>query len=139
MASSDIRKRTIYFVILAAILVLLVLVVFPLIEDWVVLAIAARFGMVVAPDGTAAMQDGSVPPKMTVTTIELAVGVLGLLKIVVWMALVITIVRYVSFLITKTLYRNAKQGEISSLLRSVLSIIVYIVAFFIIFQSQFPG
>jgi small-conductance mechanosensitive channel len=138
MASPDIRKRTIYFVIAAAVLIVLALVLLPLIEDWVVLAIAGRFGMVIGPDGTATMQDGSVPPKMTLTTIELAVSVVRLLKIFVWMALVISIVRYVSLLITKTVYRNAKQGEASSLLRTVLSVIVYIVAFFIIFQSQFP-
>jgi len=56
-----------------------------------------------------------------------------------WMALVIAFVRFVAYLITKTVYRNATQGEISSLVRTVLSVIIYIVAFFIIFQSQFPN
>src|ERR1043166_4296006 len=134
----DIRKRSVYFFITAA-LIVVILLLFPLVEGWAIDAVAARFGMVIAPDGTVTMADGSAPAKMTETSIDLIIAVIHLLKIVVWMALVIAIVRYVSFLVTKTFYRNAKQGEISSLLRSVLSIIVYIVAFFIIFQSQFPG
>jgi small-conductance mechanosensitive channel/CRP-like cAMP-binding protein len=138
MASSDIQRRTFYFVLTAG-LIIAVLLVYPLVEDWAIAAMASRFGMMIAPDGTVAMQDGSQAAKMTETSISLLLSVLHLLKIIVWMALVIAIVRYISFLITKTLYRNAKQGEISSLLRTVLSIIVYIVSFFIIFQSQFPN
>src|SRR4029077_6647953 len=43
-------------------------------------------------------------------------------------------------LIIKTAYRKSvSQSEISTLLKTVLSIVIYIVAFFIIFQSQFPG
>lgn len=138
MPSSDIQRRTFYFLFSAA-LIVAILVLFPFMEDLAVVSLAARFGMSIAPDGTVTMADGSTPAKMTETSISLLVSVLHLLKIVIWMALVITIVRYVSFLITKTLYRNSKQGEISNLLRTVLSVIVYIVAFFVIFQSQFPG
>lgn len=139
MASSDIRKRTIYFLLTAALLVLVLLLVFPLIEAETIAALAERFGIVIAPDGSISGTESSQAAKMAETTVTLTLTVLDLLKIVVWMALVIAIVRYVSFLITKTVYRNAKQGEISSLLRTVLSIVVYIVAFFIIFQSQFPN
>jgi len=138
MASSDIRKRTIYFLITAA-LIILVLLLFPLIDTWVIAAMAERLGITIAPDGTIIGADSTQAAKMAETSVTLTVTVLHLLKIVVWMALVISIVRYISFLITKTLYRNAKQGEISSLLRTVLSVVVYIVAFFIIFQSQFPN
>ena len=139
MASSDIRKRTIYFLVTAALLVLVLLLVFPLIEAWTIAALAERFGIAIAPDGTISGTESSQAAKMAETTVSLTLTILDLLKIIVWMALVIAIVRYVSFLITKTVYRNAKQGEISSLLRTVLSIVVYIVAFFIIFQSQFPN
>jgi small-conductance mechanosensitive channel/CRP-like cAMP-binding protein len=137
MASADIQRRTFYFFVTAAVIVV-VLLLFPVIEDWALAAMAARMGMAITPDGTVTMLDGSAPAKMTETSITILLSVLHLVKIVVWMALVITVVRYVSFLVTKTLYRNAKQGEVSSLLRTVLSVIVYIVAFFIIFQSQFP-
>src|SRR6478672_9091802 len=139
MASSDIRKRTIYFLVTAALLVLVLLLVFPLIEAWTIAALAERFGIAIAPDGTISGTESSQAAKMAETTVSLTLTILDLLKIIVWMALVIAIVRYVSFLITKTVYRNAKQGEISSLLRTVLSVVVYIVAFFIIFQSQFPN
>src|SRR5690606_18832083 len=41
-------------------------------------------------------------------------------------------------LLFDTVLRSAAQTEIATLLKTVLSIIIYIVAFFIIFQSQFP-
>lgn len=73
---------------------------------------------------------------------EMSVGVVdGLLRVVVViiaMALVVAIVRFLTYLIVTTVYRGTSPGEISSLLKTVLSVIVYIVAFFIIFQSQFP-
>ena len=58
-----------------------------------------------------------------------------------WISLVAYLleIRFVSYLATKTFYRNSSKGEISSLIRTVLSVIIYIVAFFIIFQSQFPN
>src|SRR5947208_2893785 len=123
MASSDIRKRTIYFLITVAVIIA-ILLLFPIVEDAAIAEMAARFGMVLTPDGTVTMQDGSVPAKMTETSISLFVSVLHVLKIVIWMALVIAIVRFGSFIVTKTVYRNAKQGEISSILRTVLSILI---------------
>src|SRR4030095_9666096 len=56
-----------------------------------------------------------------------------------WMALVISIVRFFAYLIFGTAFRGSSQSEIPSLVRTVLSIIIYIVAFFIIFQSQYPS
>ncbi|MGE3466775.1 MAG: cyclic nucleotide-binding domain-containing protein, partial [Pyrinomonadaceae bacterium] len=62
------------------------------------------------------------------------------LKVLLWMALVIAIVRYVGYLVTRTANRNlSDEREISSLLTTVISIVVYIVAFFIIFQSQYKN
>ncbi len=55
------------------------------------------------------------------------------------MTLVIVTVRFVGFLIFATALRGSAQNEIASLLRTVISIIIYIVAFFIIFQSQYPN
>ena len=54
------------------------------------------------------------------------------------MALVISIVRFVGYLDLETALRSSGQSEISSLVKTVISIIIYIVAFFIIFQSQYP-
>jgi small-conductance mechanosensitive channel len=138
MLSSDIRKKTFYFLITAALIIVVITLMLPLVEDWARAALEARFGVTLAPGDLIKTADDSAPAKMTETYIGLILGLIHLAKIVIWMALVISIVRYVSFLITKTIYRNAKQGEATSLLRTVLSVIVYIVAFFIIFQSQFP-
>jgi len=140
MASPDIRKRTIYFLVAAA-LIVLVLVLFPLVEEWSRTVLAARFGYILGPKGAflnSAFETVDPLPPMVQRSRDLLNNVLHLIAVFVWMALIVTIVRYVSFLITKTVSRGAKQGEISSLLRSVLSVLVYIVAFFIIFQSQFP-
>lgn len=62
-----------------------------------------------------------------------------IIKIILWMALVIFFVRYLNFVVFNVALRNSSQNEISSLVRSVVSIIISIVAFFIIFQSQYPN
>jgi small-conductance mechanosensitive channel len=54
------------------------------------------------------------------------------------MTLIISAVRLLTFLIFGTAFRNASQAEALSLLKTVLSVILYIVAFFVIFQSQYP-
>ena len=75
---------------------------------------------------------------MAETTAGMAVTLLHIIKIFLWMTLVISIVRFLAYLVFGTAFRSSDQSEISSLLRTVLSIIVYVVAFFIIFQSQYP-
>jgi len=77
--------------------------------------------------------------KMMAVTVNIVGTLLKIARVLIGMALVIASVRFISYLVTKTLYRNSATGEISSLLKTVLSVIIYIVAFFIIFQSQFPG
>ncbi len=73
-------------------------------------------------------------------TIEsLILNILHIVKIILWMAFVIIIVRYLNFVVFNVALRNSSQNEISSLVRSVVSIIISIVAFFIIFQSQYPN
>ncbi len=135
--ASELQKKTIFFVGFAAVCVL-ALALFPLLEDVVKTYLAAKFGLVISPDGKLTANDGE-PGMMLDTTFSIIINLLRVFKVVIAMALVIVSVRFISYLVTKTLYRNAASGEISSLLKTVLSIIVYIVAFFIIFQSQFPG
>ena len=140
MPASELRRKTFYFLVFTAALVF-VLILFPFLEDWVRLYMSDRYGLWIAADGAVTVPDGAgLPSKMTETTIGLVVNTLHILKIFLWMALVISIVRFVGYLIVKTAYRkSASQSEISSLLKTVLSIVIYIVAFFVIFQSQFPG
>lgn len=64
--------------------------------------------------------------------------VIKILRIVLWMAIIIAIVRFVAFMLMRAAARRSAQAEVSSLLKTVFSIIVYIIAFFVIFQTQFP-
>ncbi|MGQ0542004.1 MAG: cyclic nucleotide-binding domain-containing protein, partial [Blastocatellia bacterium] len=90
-------------------------------------------------DGKLTNADGSEPSMMSSTALSLAVNIIHILKVILWMALVISIVRFLAFLVFETALKRAAQSEVSSLLRTVLSIVIYIVAFFIIFQTQYPS
>lgn len=138
MASSELQRRTVFFVIFAGI-VILVLVLLPFVEGGLQQYVLSQFDLAVSPEGQVISTDG-VPPRMiSVTLIGLVLNLFHIAKIILWMALVIAVVRFVWFLIFKTAFRGSGQTEISSLLKTVISIIVYIVAFFIVFQSQYPG
>ncbi|MBK7393506.1 MAG: mechanosensitive ion channel family protein [Chloracidobacterium sp.] len=139
MAATELRKKLVYFLIFSSV-VALVLITFPFIEELIRVYMTEKFGLIIAPNGGVTVAEGGAAPSMmTETTIGLIVNVLHIVKILLWMALVISIVRFIGYLVVKTAYRNAAQGEISSLIKTILSIIIYIVSFFIIFQSQFPG
>jgi small-conductance mechanosensitive channel/CRP-like cAMP-binding protein len=76
---------------------------------------------------------------MAQTGISIFLTLLQIAKVILGMALVVTIVRFVAYLISKTTSRKSSDREISSILQTVISVIVYVVAFFVIFQSQFPS
>ncbi|CAN5351588.1 hypothetical protein BH10ACI3_BH10ACI3_28570 [soil metagenome] len=63
----------------------------------------------------------------------------SIVKILLGMAIIIAVVRFFANLILRTALRNTFQGEVGSLLKTVISVVIYIVSFFIIFQQQFPG
>jgi small-conductance mechanosensitive channel len=64
---------------------------------------------------------------------------LRLLKVLLWMSLVIVIVRVFNSIVFTSAF-DAKRGRRTSiLLRNIFSITVYLVAFFIIFKSQYPN
>ncbi len=75
---------------------------------------------------------------MTSTGISLIENILGIFKVVLWMVFVVSIIRLITRMLFQTVLRSAAQTEIAALLKTVLSIVIYIVAFFIIFQSQYP-
>lgn len=143
MPASELQKKAAYFIVLAAILTF-ILILFSPFQEWLRLDVAPHFGLKVLFDSlgnmTLTQVNGEEVSKMTATYtyVELIVSILRISKIIVAMALVIAIVRFLGYLIVKTAYRNTKQSEISSLLKTVLSVIIYIVAFFIIFGYQFP-
>lgn len=120
-------------------IVVLILVLMPIAETLFQSYLLTQFGINLTPNGDLIPASGEDHPGMMVETgVYLLVSLARLLKIFLWMALVIGIVRFVSYLIISTV-RGATQSEITSLVRTVLSIIIYITAFFIIFQSQFPN
>lgn len=136
MAASEIQKKAFVFIIFAAICIV-ALLLFPALDAAVRAALSARFGFPIAADWIAP-DDLTETQKMMGVTVTIVGTLLKLARVFLGMALVVATVRFVGYLITKTIYRNAGQAEISSLLKTVLSVIVYIVAFFIIFQSAFP-
>ncbi len=138
MPASELYKKAAYFAAFA-VFVALLLVIFPFIEDLLRTYLSGKLGLIISPEGVVTVEGGEALGKMTQTWVTLIVYGLNIVKIILLMALVIASVRFINYLITHTIYRNVPQGEISSLLKTVLSVIVYIVAFFIIFQSHFPS
>src|SRR5260221_1480904 len=119
MPATETQKKVAYFLVFVVLLAT-TLILFPFIEDWINTAVASQFGLVVSHEGAISVANGGTPDKMSVTWIGLVVNILEIVEIILWMALVITVVRFVSYLVTKTFYRNAANGEISSLVRTVL-------------------
>jgi small-conductance mechanosensitive channel len=137
MPTSEFQKKALFFVFFAGSLIL-ILFALPFAESWLKDYFALHYGLVITPEGRAVAADGNAVGKMTDTTVSMVVNMLHVFKIVFWMALIISVVRFLGYLIFGTAFRSAGQTEISSLLRTVLSMIIYIVSFFIIFQSQYP-
>lgn len=138
MAVSELRKKTV-FLLLSIAIITLVLIIIPN-DDTINTNLASYLGLKLdKSSGQFTNFDGSMASQVSVTTIFLILNVLHIVKIVLGMAIVIIAVRYVNYLIFHLVLRNTSQNEISSLLKTVLSIVVCIVAFFIIFQSQYPA
>ena len=123
MRNSNFKKKFVFFLIFAGIVTLLLILV-PFIEAPLKDYVSNFFG---ATDG-----------RMGETAAVLFDQLLRIVKIILWMSLIISIIRFVNYLIFSTALRS-NDYEISSLLRNVFSIILYIVAFFVIFNSQYPG
>lgn len=119
MAASEFQKRSITFVVVFG-LMAAALAALPFIETWLREEFLPGFGLVFAGE---ALFD----------------NFFHILKIILWMVLVISVVRFLTFVIFLARQRNPEQNEISSLLKTVLSVAVYIVSFFIIFQTQYPA
>ncbi len=138
MAAADFYKKAIYFLIVAG-SVLLALIVLSLLEEFARSYLIANFPLDVDARGRLVGRPGpDAPDMMTTTGISLVENVLSIIKVVLWMAFVVSVIRLLTRLLFETVLRSASQTEIASLLKTVLSIVIYIVAFFIIFQSQYP-
>ncbi len=137
MSSNDYRKKS--FLLLAVIaVVILVLLCLPLIEDWLRQSVYSQFNLVINEDNEIVSVDGTEPGQAATTVLGLVVNLLLIIKIILWMSIVVSVVRLFTQLIFTSALKKTGQQEVSSLLRTILSVIIYIVAFFIIFQTQYP-
>ena len=138
MASTEFRRKTLFFIVFAGI-VIIILMGLPLVVGWLRQDVLPQFGLVFSPGGWDLDAAKSSPTMMAQTAASLIENFLHILRIILWMALVISTIRFFTYLIFGTAFRTSAQSEISTLLKTVLSIVIYIVAFFIVFQSQYPG
>lgn len=137
MPVTQLRKKTIFLLIATAVLTLVLFLIPP--DDALRRFIASYFNLAMGEDGKFVSIDGSMMSQFGITTASLFLNFAKIVKVVIGMAIVTIVVRYINFIIFHVVLRSASQNEISSLLRTVLSIIISIVAFFIIFQSQYPN
>jgi small-conductance mechanosensitive channel len=122
MATSELRNKFLFFIIFVGVVTLL-LIVFESVKPPVENYFFDFFG--------------KTNPQMGETAAVLVDQIFRILKIILWMTLIVSVVRFVNQLIFKHAFGSSSH-EISSLLRNIFSIIIYIVAFFIIFNSQYP-
>src|SRR5258708_8083376 len=137
MAATEFRRRALFFIVFAGVIVI-ILMGLPFVEGWLQHEFLPQFGLTFK-GGWELDTSSSSPAMMMQTTASLIENLVHIIKIFLWMALIISIVRFFTYLIFSAAFRSSGQSEISSLLKTVLSIIIYVVAFFIVFQSQYPN
>ena len=123
MPAAELKKKAIFFLFIAGLLSL-TLILLPLVSPTIERYFASAFG--------------TTDTIMGETAVTLFKNILRIVNVIIWMTLVISVIRFLDFLIFRAALLASNQNEISSLLRNVFSIIIYIVAFFVIFQSQYP-
>lgn len=158
---TELRKHFVIFLIFSGI-VILALLLLPFIEPTLKSSVGDLFGLTetqkevpVSNDNTKVQTQPEASPtpkpvqspenkltvetKMSQTATSLFDSILRIFKVLLWMCLIIAIVRFINILVFNTALRNTSNYELATLLRNVLSIIIYVVAFTTIFKSQFPG
>jgi small-conductance mechanosensitive channel/CRP-like cAMP-binding protein len=138
MPINERNKRVGYFLLLAAAVAILLLL-FPIGDEWLrIYLLNSRNLIVDVETGAITNTSGEPANGMAASAAQIVFYLVTVLKIILWMAVIISVVRYSWLLITRTLYRNSAPGEISSIVKTILSVVIYIISFFIIFQSFFP-
>lgn len=124
MKVSELRRQFLFTIIIVGILTAVIIII-PLVKPILIEYLTRFFA--------------SVDPQMGETASQLFLQVLHIVVIILWMALIVTIVRFVSKVLLGAAFHKSGSQELSTLLRNVLSIIIYIVAFFVILQSEYPS
>lgn len=158
---TELRKHFVIFLIFSGI-VLLTLLLLPFIEPTLKSSVGNLFVLTEMQKETEAGNDNtkiqtqpnitpspqatqspetkvSIESKMSQTATSLFDNILRIFKVLLWMCLIIAIVRFINILIFNTALRNTSNYELATLLRNVISIVIYVAAFTTIFKSQFPG
>jgi small-conductance mechanosensitive channel len=134
MEKFSLRRKVLFFVIFAGTVIFL-LILIPFVED-LLSANISEFKEAVNEyiSGVFGKNEG----KMAETFVALLAQLFRIIKVLLWMSLIVSTIRFLRTLIFSAALRSTSY-EFSTLLQNVLSIIVYIVAFFIIFNSQYPN
>lgn len=130
MEPSVIRRRFVVLLFLAIItvssLVFLSAVQEPVIEY------LSRFFKIVNHDAIDSAQMSSLAS-------ELLKNLFRIFKVILWFILIVAIIRFLNAVIFNQFLRSTSSYEMTNLIRNVVVILIYIISFFIIFQSQYPG
>ena len=137
---TELQKRAISLVVFLLLSTIVLATLLPLIEGWLQFSLLPQFGIFFeqGPDIHWQLTAQSASQGMHVTLVNAIDNFFHILKIILGMAIVIAIVRFLTYAVVRTVFRKSKQTEASTLLKTVSSIIIYIIAFFLIFQSEYP-
>jgi small-conductance mechanosensitive channel len=134
MEKPSLRRKVLFYVIFAGTVIFL-LILIPFVED----LLKANIGEIKqSVSEYISRVFGKTEGMMAETFVSLLAQIFTNLKVVLWMSLIVATIRFLRTLIFSTALRSSAY-ESSTLLQNVLSIIIYIVAFFIIFNSQYPN
>lgn len=127
MADTSVYKKIVYYLIFAGMIVI-ILLVFSTLEGKHL--VGDRIGDLQA--------NGNELGVVAQTLRNLADNIIHIVKIILWMVLVFVTVRFINSIIFGSVLKKASHTEIASLSRTIFSVVIYFVAFFIVFQSQYP-
>ena len=126
MTKSDLRKQFFVFITVASViiaaLILLKFIEPPIIEQYLTAFLAS-------------INQGQSEK----IAVNLLYTFFRIVTIILWFILVVAAVRLINILLFETLLRKTSSYEISALVRNIFTIIICLVAFFIILQSQFQS
>ncbi|HSK74119.1 MAG TPA: mechanosensitive ion channel family protein [Pyrinomonadaceae bacterium] len=130
MQPSEIRRQ-IFLIATLAVLLISSLIFLNVIDEPLIEYLTAFFKTV--------QKDEIESTQMSQLTADLLVNFFRIVKIILWFVLVVSIIRFVNSVIFGRALRNTSSYELTNLVRNVVIILIYIIAFFIIFQSQYPN
>src|SRR5262245_48295777 len=114
MASTEFRRKALFFIIFAGIIVIILMTV-PLIEGWLRTDLLRPFGFqFIEGRWSLDVTKDYSPTMMQQTAASLFDNFFHVLKIILWMSLVISTIRFISYLIFGTAFKKPGQPEISS-------------------------